>query len=86
MVLLASGGGDRSVRLWDVATLVPKGGALLGHEDQVYSVAFSPDSALLASGSVDSSVRLWDTSGGCCLRVLSARNDATYRTPCTFEF
>ena len=55
---LASGSGDRTVRLWDVET-----GAcvktLEGHGDEVLSVCFSPDGRRLASGSDDSTVRLW---------------------------
>ena len=33
---------------------------LHGHEDRVFSVAFSPDGQTLASGSGDSTIRLWD--------------------------
>jgi dipeptidyl aminopeptidase/acylaminoacyl peptidase len=56
--LLASGSGDRTVRLWRVedGELLH---ALVGHANHVYSVAFSPDGSLLASGSGDRTVRLW---------------------------
>ncbi len=67
---LASGGLDRTVRLWDVASgneLL----ALTGHTAEVFSVSFSPDGQQLASGAIDQSVRLWDSKTGHELRVLS---------------
>ena len=59
--MLASGAGDKTIRLWDVET---KGNIITfeGHTGQVYSVAFSPDGTTLASGSVDGTVLLWDVS------------------------
>jgi CHAT domain/WD domain, G-beta repeat len=58
--LLASGGGDKTVRLWDPATGEHRR-TLTGHADWVFAVAFSPDGRLLASGGADETVRLWDS-------------------------
>jgi WD40 repeat protein len=56
---LASGGEDRTVRLWDVEkhTLLA---TLSGHIAPVRMVAFSPDGRMLLSGSEDGTVRLWE--------------------------
>ncbi|WP_256449443.1 caspase, EACC1-associated type [Kutzneria sp. CA-103260] len=62
--LLASGGNDRTVRLWDPATGEPVGDPLTGHTRAVLAVAFSPDGRLLASGGNDRTVRLWDPATG----------------------
>src|SRR5215208_6795513 len=62
--LLASASGDKSVRLWDVATGQQRGEPLTGHTNSVYKVAFSPDGKLLASASGDKTVRLWDVASG----------------------
>ncbi|KAH7303159.1 WD40-repeat-containing domain protein [Stachybotrys elegans] len=43
---------------------------LEGHEDSVWSVAFSHDSKLLASSSKDQTIRLWDTATGETLQTL----------------
>ncbi len=37
---------------------------LTGHTDDIFSIAFSPDSRTLASGSKDKTIRLWDVSTG----------------------
>ncbi len=61
--LLASGSGDKTVKLWDVASGILRH-TLTGHGDAVLSVAFSPDGKLLASGSGDKTVKLWDVASG----------------------
>ena len=62
--LLASAGGDGTVRLWDTVTRQPVGAPLRtgsGGQGGVFGVAFSPDGKLLASAGGDGTVRLWDT-------------------------
>lgn len=61
--LMASGGGNNKIVLWDTKTWKPKY-TLPGHTGEVYSVTFSPDSRLLASGGSDGAVKIWDTQTG----------------------
>ena len=58
---LASGSGDDTVRLWEVATGQQQA-VLEGHTAHVSSVSFSPDGLTLASGSNDGTTLLWDMS------------------------
>ncbi|HEY7391915.1 MAG TPA: hypothetical protein VH640_25585, partial [Bryobacteraceae bacterium] len=56
---LVSGGSDRTVRVWDVAS----GDQLTcyqGHDDEVCSIVLSPDGRYMASGANDAKVRIWD--------------------------
>ncbi len=66
---LASGSGDKTVRLWEVAS-----GKLLrtleGRYSLVLSVAFDPAGRTLASGSMDHTVMLWEVASGKLLRTL----------------
>ncbi len=68
--LLATGGLDGTIRLWDLATgnLVR---ALIGHDSYVYGLAFSPAGRYLASGgSFDGTARIWEVSTGQPLKIL----------------
>ena len=67
---IASGGYDKTVRLWDAQTgkLLQ---TLIGHTATVWDVAFSSDGKTIASGSHDKTVRLWEADTGEPLRTLT---------------
>ena len=49
---------DKTIKLWNLKT-----GELLntltGHQDEIYSIKFSPDGNSLVSGSKDKTIKLW---------------------------
>lgn len=59
---IASGSGDKTVRLWDID--VSQQVLTLSIEDGVTTVAISPDGRYVAAGSLDRSVRVWDSTSG----------------------
>jgi WD40 repeat protein len=60
---LASGSGDKTVKLWDVAT-GKNTATIKGHTEGVHAVAYSSDGRTLASGSGDGTIKLWDVRAG----------------------
>src|SRR5205823_1125893 len=57
--VLASGGDDHVLRLWEAATGKPLE-TLRGHEASVTALAFAPDGATLLSGDAGGVHLLWD--------------------------
>jgi WD40 repeat protein len=60
---ILTGSDDKTARLWDLATGLPKG-APLQHRDAVQIVAFSPDGKTVLTGSADKTARLWRAADG----------------------
>jgi WD40 repeat protein len=82
--LLASGGADQTIRLWDWNGATPSVTAVLeGHTGGTWGCAFSPDGRLLTSGSDDSSLRIWDLAAGTVTALLEGHTD--WVSSCTFS-
>lgn len=70
--LLASGGQDGNLRLWDVAT--GKCRQVFPGQRQINCLGFSDDNSLLASGSDDATIGVWQINTGICLHNLAGHS------------
>ncbi|HEY9651108.1 MAG TPA: serine/threonine-protein kinase [Coleofasciculaceae cyanobacterium] len=60
---LASGSADRTVKLWNIDSKIPRC-SLSGHSSLVEAVVFSPDGRTLVSGSWDYTIKIWNVDTG----------------------
>lgn len=70
--VLASGGADKTVRVWDVQTHKPT--LVLQDPEAIYSVAFSPTGSFLASGG-EKTARIWDSVSGKVIATLNGHTN-----------
>ncbi len=73
--LLASGGWDAVVWLWDTHSGKPIR-PLRGHQEAIRTVVFSPEGTTLLSGGDDDTLRLWDVATGKLLHELVGHHAA----------
>jgi WD40 repeat protein len=71
--LLASSGGDETVRIWDLTTNTCKF-ILTGHTSVVVGLK-QITSNILASGSMDTTIKLWDITTGTLIRTLTGHTN-----------
>ena len=68
--LLASGGNEKTIHLWDITS-----GKLLsryeGHNGSVHAIVWSVDGKRLASGGLDQSVLMWEPTSGTLLERMA---------------
>lgn len=70
---LASGGADRTVKLWDLTTNELRR-TYRNHSDFISALAFSADGAMLAAATLDGAIKLWSTTSSRLIRVLGNHN------------
>ena len=51
---------------------------LKGHQNEVRTLAYSPDGNIIASGSNDATIRLWDSATGNCYNILKGNLGPVY--------
>jgi WD domain, G-beta repeat len=68
--LFAAGGGDRVARVWRLRDLKLIA-RLVGHNNEIYGTAFSPDGKRLATTCISGGVKIWDITGQRALMTFS---------------
>ena len=75
--LLASGGPESVVRLWD-----PKSGKsitkLVGHTDNIRDILLSDDGEVILTASSDQTVKVWSVIAGRCMHTLTMHNESVW--------
>lgn len=80
--VLASGGKDGTLKLWDARTGAAIRG-LAGHAGAVNALAFCADGRVLVSGGEDHLVKLWDATSGAPVRTLTGHTASVLSVACS---
>ncbi|KAM0453791.1 hypothetical protein ACHAPV_008728 [Trichoderma viride] len=75
---------DCYIKIWDIETEVCVK-MLMGHNENINSIVFSPNSQQLASASDDRTVKIWDTTTGQCVQTLGTHVDIHAITSVAFS-
>lgn len=75
--IMASGGPESIVRLWD-----PKSGKritnLVGHTDNVRDILINEDGDTVMTASSDQTIKVWSITAGRCMHTLTMHNDSVW--------
>ncbi|KAL4821314.1 hypothetical protein BDW67DRAFT_172139 [Aspergillus spinulosporus] len=75
--VLASGGPEKLVRVWD-----PKSGKLItkfvGHTDNIRDILINSDGDTIMTASSDQTVKIWSLTAGRCMHTLTMHNDSVW--------
>ncbi|CAK7274826.1 hypothetical protein SEPCBS57363_006362 [Sporothrix epigloea] len=76
--VLASGGPESTVRLWD-----PRSGGrnitkFVGHTDNVRAILVNDTGDIIMTASSDQTVKLWSVTAGRCMHTLTMHNDSVW--------
>ena len=76
---LVTGSDDGTLFLWDPLVSSKPLARMTGHQQQVMSVAFSPDGRFVVSGSFDKSIKQWDGFTGKFIATYRGHVAAVYQ-------
>lgn len=82
--MVASGSGDKTLRIWDVDVEMPRH-VLKGHKDWILAVSWAPNGKRIASGGKDGLVRIWDPIQGVPLPKKPLRGHSKWITSVDWE-